>query len=195
MSLVDTPYKMVKSDMVSLTSFIQSAAMLAPTNIDTSGRQEQVGNRFSEPHWKQPRKTQRKKSSQSGRLLPCTREAQIRFVVSHSFGPLCHSFLSQTVSATMTFFLAMSLYPEVQAKAQSEIDQIIGTNRLPGFEDRNSLPYLNALIKEVLRWNPVVTVRLGIEFMVALHSLTMIQIPRCATSIDREPSGSRTKYT
>jgi len=60
------------------------------------------------------------------------------------------------VSATVTFFLAMSLYPEVQAKAQREIDQVIGTNRLPSYKDRDSLPYLNALIKEVLRWNPVV---------------------------------------
>lgn len=70
-------------------------------------------------------------------------------------GTLCHSFLSQAVSVTMTFFLAMSLYPKVQAKAQNEIDQIIGTNRLPSYKDRDSLPYLNALIKEVLRWNPV----------------------------------------
>ena len=59
------------------------------------------------------------------------------------------------VSATITFFLAMSLYPEVQAKAQREIDQVIGTNRLPSYKDRSSLPYLTALIKEVLRWNPV----------------------------------------
>jgi cytochrome P450 len=49
----------------------------------------------------------------------------------------------------------MSLYPEVQAKAQREIDQIIGTNRLPSHADRPSLPYLDALVKEVLRWNPV----------------------------------------
>jgi len=68
---------------------------------------------------------------------------------------LCHSLLSQIVSAGTSFFLAMALYPEVQAKAQSEIDQVIGTNRLPCYEDRDSLPYLTALIKEVLRWNPV----------------------------------------
>ena len=74
---------------------------------------------------------------------------------------LCHSFLSQTVAATMSFFLAMSLYPEVQAKAQSEIDRIIGRNRLPRFEDRDSLPYLNALMKEVLRWNLVVPLGKG----------------------------------
>ena len=49
----------------------------------------------------------------------------------------------------------MSLYPEVQVKAQREIDQVTGANRLPSYKDRTSLPYLNALIKEVLRWNPV----------------------------------------
>ena len=70
-------------------------------------------------------------------------------------GTLCHSFLSQMVSASISLFLAMALYPEVQAKARSEIDQVIGTNRLPSYKDRDSLPYLNALVKEVLRWNPV----------------------------------------
>jgi len=60
------------------------------------------------------------------------------------------------VSVISTFFLAMALYPEVQAKAQSEIDRVIGTERLPGYRDRASLPFFDALVKEVLRWNPVV---------------------------------------
>jgi len=59
-----------------------------------------------------------------------------------------------TVSSTTSFWLAMSLHPEVQVKARSEIDQKIGTNRLPNYKDRESLPYLNALVKELLRWNP-----------------------------------------
>jgi len=60
------------------------------------------------------------------------------------------------VSAMVSFFLAMSLYPEVQAKGRREIDQVVGTNRLPSYKDRNSLPYIDAMVKEVLRWNPVV---------------------------------------
>jgi cytochrome P450 len=47
-------------------------------------------------------------------------------------------------------------YPEVQAKAQAEIDRMIGTDRLPTYSDRASLPYVEALYKEVLRWNPAV---------------------------------------
>lgn len=49
----------------------------------------------------------------------------------------------------------MVIYPEIQKKAQLEIDTVIGTDRLPNFGDRSSLPYINALAKEVLRWQPV----------------------------------------
>ena len=47
----------------------------------------------------------------------------------------------------------MALYPEVQKKAQAEIDDVIGPNRLPQFEDRPCLPYINAVVKEVVRWH------------------------------------------
>ena len=61
----------------------------------------------------------------------------------------------QTVSAVQSFFLAMALYPEVQKKAQTEIDAVIGNNRLPDFSDRDALPYTNAIVKEAMRWQPV----------------------------------------
>ncbi|KAF9889863.1 hypothetical protein FE257_006953 [Aspergillus nanangensis] len=60
-----------------------------------------------------------------------------------------------TVSSIATFFLAMTLYPEAQRKAQAEIDRVVGHDRLPGFKDRPNLSYNNALIKEILRWHPV----------------------------------------
>ena len=49
----------------------------------------------------------------------------------------------------------MVQYPEVQRKAHAELDEVIGRKRLPEFEDRDSLPYLSAIYKEVLRWYPV----------------------------------------
>lgn len=61
----------------------------------------------------------------------------------------------KTVSAITTFFLAMALFPEAQKKAQYEIDEVIERDRLPTLSDRQSLPYVNALVKEVLRWHPV----------------------------------------
>ncbi|GKU05619.1 unnamed protein product [Fusarium langsethiae] len=60
-----------------------------------------------------------------------------------------------TVSSIRGFVLAMLLFPDVQRKAQQEIDSVVGTDRLPHFEDRDSLPYVDALIKETLRWIPV----------------------------------------
>ena len=49
----------------------------------------------------------------------------------------------------------MVLYPEVQKKAQSELDAVVGPDRLPDFTDRDKLPYVNALVKELHRWCPV----------------------------------------
>ncbi|OSD04423.1 CyP450 monooxygenase [Trametes coccinea BRFM310] len=62
-----------------------------------------------------------------------------------------------TFSDIVAFFLAMTIYPDVQRKAQAELDAIVGPNRLPTFEDREYLPYVNALVKECLRWHVVVT--------------------------------------
>ncbi|KAK2060500.1 cytochrome P450 [Colletotrichum caudatum] len=60
-----------------------------------------------------------------------------------------------TVSSLATFLLAMMVYPGAQKKAQEEIDRVVGQGRLPGLSDRENLPYVNALAKEVMRWNPV----------------------------------------
>jgi cytochrome P450 len=46
------------------------------------------------------------------------------------------------------------LYPEVQDRAQAELAEVIGHDRLPTLDDRPRLPYTNALVKEVLRWDP-----------------------------------------
>ena len=45
----------------------------------------------------------------------------------------------------------MALYPEIQKKAQAEIDTVVGSHPLPDFEDHPSLPYVNAIIKESSR--------------------------------------------
>ncbi|KAK0500354.1 cytochrome P450 [Armillaria luteobubalina] len=60
-----------------------------------------------------------------------------------------------TVSTVLSVILAFLLYPEVQAKAQVEIDIAVGHGRLPDFDDRAQLPYINAIVLEALRWNPV----------------------------------------
>lgn len=45
----------------------------------------------------------------------------------------------------------MVLFPQVQAKAQEELDSIIGGDRLPLWEDRPNLPYIRGVVEETLR--------------------------------------------
>ena len=59
--------------------------------------------------------------------------------------------MRQTVTVLTTFFLAMVLHPEAFKRAQEELDTIIGRSRLPDFDDRESLPYLECLLREVYR--------------------------------------------
>jgi cytochrome P450 len=59
-----------------------------------------------------------------------------------------------TTSTLMSFALAMVLYPDVQRRAQAEIDSVVG-NRLPTFEDRVSLPYVESVLRETMRWCPI----------------------------------------
>jgi cytochrome P450 len=54
-----------------------------------------------------------------------------------------------------SLFLALALYPAVQKKAQAEIDAVVGPHRLPDFEDRASLLYIDAIVKESIRWHLV----------------------------------------
>ncbi|KAF8999673.1 cytochrome P450 [Cyathus striatus] len=60
-----------------------------------------------------------------------------------------------TLAGIQSFFLAMVLHPPEQAKAQSEIDAVIDSGRLPTFGDRHNLPYVEALFWEVLRSYPI----------------------------------------
>ena len=62
----------------------------------------------------------------------------------------------QTVSAVRTFFLMMVRHPEIQRKAQAECDSVVGPERLPNIMDRPSMPYLNCVMKEVLRFCSIV---------------------------------------
>ena len=58
------------------------------------------------------------------------------------------------MATVQCFFLAMAINPEVQRRAQEELDNIVGKTRLPTFDDMQSLPYIRAIVKECLRWAP-----------------------------------------
>lgn len=49
-------------------------------------------------------------------------------------------------------------HPSAAQRAQSELATIVGPNRLPEFDDEPSLPYIRALIKEIMRWRAITPV-------------------------------------
>ena len=82
----------------------------------------------------------------------------------------------------------MVLHPEVQKKAQAEIDAVVGRDRLPDFRDRPSLPYINAIVKESSRWNLVTP--LGRSFVIIIVTTIVIiltsseAVPHMSTADD-----------
>ncbi|KAK7057911.1 cytochrome P450 [Favolaschia claudopus] len=63
---------------------------------------------------------------------------------------------AETSSGQMEWFMiSMILHPEAQKAAQHQIDDVVGRGRMPTLEDYEHLPYVRALVKELLRWRPV----------------------------------------
>lgn len=89
-------------------------------------------------------------------------------VSRYSWMPLTDSDI-QTVSSMYSLFLALVLFPQVQRRAQVELDLAIGRDRLPTFDDRPRLSYIEALCKELMRWQMVTP--LGMYFSIRVASI------------------------
>uniref|UniRef100_A0A8C3HKY0 Cytochrome P450 n=1 Tax=Chrysemys picta bellii TaxID=8478 RepID=A0A8C3HKY0_CHRPI len=74
---------------------------------------------------------------------------------------------TETTSTTIRWaLLYMALYPDVQERVQAEIDAVIGQSRQPAMDDRDNMPYTNAVIHEVQR----------------ISNILPLSVPRMATS-------------
>ena len=68
-----------------------------------------------------------------------------------------------------SLFVALTLYPEVQRRAQAQIDSVVSRDRLPTFEDRSRLPYIEAICKELLRWQILLPLGTGFSLVVFVN--------------------------
>ncbi|EJD00102.1 cytochrome P450 [Fomitiporia mediterranea MF3/22] len=75
-------------------------------------------------------------------------------IVLWTAGALYAGAADTTTSTVKTFFLMMCLYPDIQRRAQDELDRVVGNDRLPTLTDRAHLPFINNVISEILRWAP-----------------------------------------
>ncbi|KAI0635409.1 cytochrome P450 [Trametes polyzona] len=77
---------------------------------------------------------------------------QIKWVAGSMYGAGGET----TYATVLTCILAMALHPEKLRRAQEELDRVVGMDRMPRVTDRTNLPYVDALVKETMRWHPVV---------------------------------------
>ncbi|KAJ7250711.1 cytochrome P450 [Mycena rebaudengoi] len=90
---------------------------------------------------------------------------QFELDLKHTANSMYSASMDTTITVFCHFLLAMILHPEVLAKAQKEIDTVVGTNRLPTFSDRPSLPYIDCILSETLRWGAPVPMSLPHRLM------------------------------
>ena len=76
--------------------------------------------------------------------------------VAYNTGSLFGAGSDTSAASLQSFILAMVEFGEdVLPKAWEELDRVVGTERPPTWSDEPNLPYVRAIIKEVLRWRPV----------------------------------------
>ncbi|KAJ7239357.1 cytochrome P450 oxidoreductase [Mycena rebaudengoi] len=133
-------------DILPWSGFKRVGAKYRKTNVD----QTDVLYNFvlKEMHAKTALPSFTSNALQSGELTPDEKYA-LKFTAAGLYG----GGLDTMTSTTAFVFLGMVLFPDVQRKAQEELDRVIGTSRLPTMRDREHLPYIAAIQKEVSRWH------------------------------------------
>ncbi|KAJ3965802.1 cytochrome P450 [Lentinula raphanica] len=78
-------------------------------------------------------------------------------IIMETAGTMYEGGADTAITALRTFLLAMMRFPHVQRQAQEELDRVVGKDRLPDYEDldKDTLPYLCAVVYECLRWQPI----------------------------------------
>lgn len=85
------------------------------------------------------------------------RKEEEEAAIAHSGFAFFLAGVETTESSVASLLLAMALFPSIQEKAHAELDKIVGSDRLPTFDDQDAMPYLHAVLLEAMRWHPVAT--------------------------------------
>src|SRR5947208_3570981 len=83
-----------------------------------------------------------------------------------------------------SFFLALVLFPEVGKRAQAALDAVVGRDRLPTFNDKSRLPYIEAICRELLRWQMVAALGSIIPYQsckLGCENSTLLGVPHAST--------------
>ena len=75
--------------------------------------------------------------------------------LAYSLGILTNAGFDTTTMVMEWFIVALINHPSCLKKAQTALDEVVGRDRLPNLSDRERLPYITALVEEVLRWRNI----------------------------------------
>lgn len=105
-------------------------------------------------------KQRRLKAGSRGSFLDGVLDQQEKLALSHSelkflCGGMMEGGSDTSASMILAFIHAMIKFPQVQRKAQEEIDSVVAEDRSPLWSDYAQLPYVSQIIKETMRWRPV----------------------------------------
>ncbi|KAK4941990.1 hypothetical protein LTR10_018171 [Elasticomyces elasticus] len=114
-------------------------------NLESRLHTENMQNGLATPSWNMTKQISSMKEAQIMRLLE----------VAYDIGIIYEAGIDTTNIALEVFTLAAVLNPDFVQTAQRQLDEVVGPDRLPSFADKPSLPYIDAVVKEVLRWRPV----------------------------------------
>ncbi|KAF7166314.1 hypothetical protein CNMCM6106_002172 [Aspergillus hiratsukae] len=175
------------AQLADLYPFMQKLPDVLAPNVNYAKRLFAVEKKNYVGHWMKS-----KQALDSGKGLPCFCNDIYRAQKNEGFdddaagyitGSLLEAGSDTTASTLYGFIQAMLVWPEVQRKAQEEIDRVVGPDRLPTMDDYENLPYIRCCIKESLRWMP--TVILGVPHAALKEDNYMgYTIPQGATVVN-----------
>ncbi|XP_069799548.1 cytochrome P450 2A6-like [Dendropsophus ebraccatus] len=142
MNYVPGPHKRINKSLLKLTDFISERIKMNEESFDPNSPRDYIDCFLI--------KQQEEKDNPN-----FDRKNMIMTILNLFFGG------TETVSSTLRHgLLILMRYPEIQAKLHAEIDHVIGENRITNIEDRNNMPYMNAVIHEIQRFCDILPLNL-----------------------------------
>ncbi|KAF5008758.1 hypothetical protein FDECE_4995 [Fusarium decemcellulare] len=175
------------AQLADLYPILQKLPEAIAPNVRYARKLHKVERELYVGHW-----LRSKKALDDGTGLPCFCNDIYKGQTEHGFsddaagymsGSLLEAGSDTTASTLYGFILALLVWPDVQRRAQEEIDKFVGPNRLPSMDDYDNLLFVRCCVKESLRWMP--TVNLGVPHAVLKDDTYKgYNIPKGATVIN-----------
>jgi cytochrome P450 len=89
-------------------------------------------------------------------MLAKEKEGELNIdVIRDLIGDLLAAGIDTSAQTVSWLLLILANRPDIQRKVHEELDRVVGPNNVPTLEDRERLPYLNAVVMENMRYRTV----------------------------------------